>query len=190
MGGRKRSKAMNKKIWIWMFLGVPGALIFLVLGVFDIIAGIADKDVRLLGLSSGICCLMSAFWIFSSFMNFVDKKLKTEEAKPVVQIWSHNGETIVTSDEVYRLSLSLRDHLLIVYPWISPSLRVRPLVYSIQSERRVGTITAEQLRVIKDSCSVSVSEMQIPNEGNIGHMVDFGQMWELLHGADAELPKV
>lgn len=177
----------NKKVWVWTFLAVPSIFFFLVLGVLGIFVGVADKNIRLLGLSCGTCCLVSAFWIFFSFINFVENKLKQETSKSIVRVWTHNGVIRVVPELDWRLCREMYERNVLI-GLANECSRLDPSVVILFSSQATDYKTGEinECQELLKGCSVERVEMFVPAYDK--YSVNLQTAWKLIHGPDAQPP--
>lgn len=183
---------MNKKILVMAFVAAPLALFFVMMGLAAIMAAIYTPDIRIIAAVAGVISMVCAAMIILSFLKFVQlMEIKSLKTRPIVRVWTHDGNTVVTSDKVYSLSLGLMEQYTVAKPWVKRTFRVRPRLFAIHGEKYSGCewLKSEQLKAIFDSCSVQRTEMQVLPCIDTEYFLTFDEMWRLLHGSDYKLPE-
>ena len=180
---------MKKHFVLGVVVGIPAVFTFLVLGLLCLFAAIYDKSVRWFGFFTAVASFGSATWIVFSFFKHL-KTIVTEETKrPIVRVWTHNGDTVITTDKIYLLSLELKEEFLKAFCSDNPDkILVWPSPYVYHSNRRCSNgISQDELKAILDSCEVQETEMNMSVIGSSGN-VGFRGMWRLIHGPNATPP--
>jgi hypothetical protein len=139
--------------------------------------------------------MFSFFFFAERWRKDVSWLPQSGKPRPVVRVWTYNGDTIITPDKIYLLSSEFEKQLYVAFPSFNPhEIRITPLIYSIQRKGNSGVswISPEQARAIFASCDVQRTEMQLPTsrEEAYYYRVDFEKMWRLIHGPDAKPPEM
>lgn len=133
------------------------------------------------------------FYLMKRWRHDVVRPLASK-SRPIVRVWTHDGDTVFTTDKIYRLSLELREQFLVMFPIDPHTIRITPLIYAVQRRREIGVswISPEQAKAIFASCEVQRTEMQLPNPRAEAYFyrADFKKIWRLLHGPDAKPPEL
>lgn len=146
-------------------------------------------------LISGVVLLITGFvvWAVSEFLRRRLEEKGRDHPRPVIHVWTHDGDTVVTTDKIYRISSDLtKEAIKASLPPNPNRIRVFPLIYAYRGERRCNpSLFEEELQAILDSCSIQKTEMGIPmGRTDTCRPVDFEKMWRLIHGPEAKPPKL
>ena len=112
-------------------------IIVLVVGVILFMYGLLSMHVgQSVSNPKDIVCAVSLFvgvlLVLWSFGILERTRYTAEIPRPIVCKWTHNGETIITSKEVYDLSLRMKEQLVKITQSSKPEkFRVRPFIYTI-----------------------------------------------------------
>jgi hypothetical protein len=171
---------MNKsKIIAWASLvGILSAMI----GPF-VVARAGSWEARICGYTMmyGGALVGVGGWIY------LLSRLTQTRTRPTLRVWEHDGETLITTEEIYLISLALTEQIRRISS--NPKrVRVKPLIYAFWSPRRVHGLSRQEFQAILNSCSAQDTEMQFPMTADGYFNVGFTKLWQLVHGSNSKPP--